>query len=307
MLSLGNAFGHDELREFDARVRKGLGLAADDPRRGLRLRAEDRRPGDQPALRRPLLRPGRDPRRRHHRRGRDPQPADRARHPAAAAGGPAGGPARGARRGLHAARRLRARSTSSSSRSGKPLYANARNTAAGTVRQKDPAVTAGRRLSVWTYQVVGVPGLASHSESLDAACASWASRSIRTRGGSRGSRRSSSYVEEWAEARKDLDYETDGIVIKVDSVEQQQHAGLRVARPALGDRLQVPRPAGHHEARGDRGLRRAHRRADAGGARDAGRRWAAPPCATRRCTTSTRSGARTCGSATPSSCSGPAT
>ena len=30
MLSLGNAFGHDELREFDARVRKGLGLADED-------------------------------------------------------------------------------------------------------------------------------------------------------------------------------------------------------------------------------------------------------------------------------------
>ena len=51
-------------------------------------------------------------------------------------------------------------------RDGKPLYANARNTAAGTVRQKDPAVTASRRLSLWAYQVVGVPGLASHSESL---------------------------------------------------------------------------------------------------------------------------------------------
>ncbi|HUF05791.1 MAG TPA: NAD-dependent DNA ligase LigA, partial [Candidatus Binatia bacterium] len=31
MLSLGNAFGHEELREFDARVRRGLGRAADDP------------------------------------------------------------------------------------------------------------------------------------------------------------------------------------------------------------------------------------------------------------------------------------
>ena len=32
MLSLGNAFGHDELREFDTRVRRGLALADDDPR-----------------------------------------------------------------------------------------------------------------------------------------------------------------------------------------------------------------------------------------------------------------------------------
>ena len=45
---------------------------------------------------------------------------------------------------------------------GKPLYANARNTTAGTVRQKDPAVTASRRLSLWTYQLVGAHGLEAH-------------------------------------------------------------------------------------------------------------------------------------------------
>ncbi len=46
-------------------------------------------------------------------------------------------------------------------REDKPLYANARNTTAGTVRQKDPAVTASRRLSLWTYQLVGAGGLAT--------------------------------------------------------------------------------------------------------------------------------------------------
>ena len=50
---------------------------------------------------------------------------------------------------------------------GKPLYANARNTTAGTVRQKDPKVTASRRLSLWTYQLVGAHGLTTHSESLE--------------------------------------------------------------------------------------------------------------------------------------------
>ena len=49
-------------------------------------------------------------------------------------------------------------------RDGKPLYANARNTAAGTVRQKDPAVTASRRMSLWTYQLVGAHGLARSEE-----------------------------------------------------------------------------------------------------------------------------------------------
>ena len=79
MLSLSNAFSHDELRAFDARVRKGLGLpAAPEPAPDLRVRrrAEDRRPGHQPPLRARPVRPGRDPRRRHDRRGRHREPAD---------------------------------------------------------------------------------------------------------------------------------------------------------------------------------------------------------------------------------------
>ncbi len=50
MLSLANAFDHDELRAFDARVRKGLGLADGDAGPELRRRAQDRRPCHQPAL-----------------------------------------------------------------------------------------------------------------------------------------------------------------------------------------------------------------------------------------------------------------
>ena len=56
MLSLGNAFGADELREFDARVRQGPGTRAGRPAGRVRLRAQDRWPGDQPALRRPPVR-----------------------------------------------------------------------------------------------------------------------------------------------------------------------------------------------------------------------------------------------------------
>src|SRR6187397_338354 len=94
-------------------------------------------------------------------------------------------------------------------REGKPLYANARNTAAGTVRQKDPAVTASRRLSLWAYQVVGVPGLTSHSESLALLRdlgfpVNPATRQVQ------GIDEVIAFVEEWAEKRKELDYETDG-------------------------------------------------------------------------------------------------
>ena len=56
---------------------------------------------------------------------------------------------------------------------GLPLYANPRNSGAGSLRQKDPAVTAARQLSTWSYQVLedeATPlGLASQSAAL-AAC-----------------------------------------------------------------------------------------------------------------------------------------
>ena len=65
MLSLGNAFSHDELRAFDTRVRRGLGFAAA-PGTGagpqLRRRAQDRRSRDHPSIRARPIRPGCDPR-----------------------------------------------------------------------------------------------------------------------------------------------------------------------------------------------------------------------------------------------------
>ena len=87
MLSLGNVFDEDELRAFDARVRRGLGLPpapATGAGPALRGRAQDRRPGHLAALRARPLRPGRHARRRHHGRGRHRQPADH-RRPAGAA------------------------------------------------------------------------------------------------------------------------------------------------------------------------------------------------------------------------------
>ena len=108
MLSLSNAFSHDELRAFDTRVRRGLGLpAAPEPAPDLTLRrgTQDRRPRDHAALRARPVRPGRDPRRRHDRRGRDGQPA----HDRGDPGPPRGGRhARCPRRGLHAEGRVRA-------------------------------------------------------------------------------------------------------------------------------------------------------------------------------------------------------
>ena len=107
MLSLGNAFGEEELRAFDARVRRGLGLpSTPEPAPDLRYVAELKIDGLAISLRYRDGRfvRGRHARRRDDRRGRhrepshdrrDPRPPDRAGH------------ARGARRGVHAEVRVR--------------------------------------------------------------------------------------------------------------------------------------------------------------------------------------------------------
>jgi DNA ligase (NAD+) len=238
MLSLGNAFGHDELREFDARVRKGLGLGEPDP--GVGYVCELKIDGLAISLLYEARSFVRGATRGDGSTGEDVTPNLRTVRaiPLRLRGDPPGDRLE-VRGEVYMPRGAFAALNEQLEREGKPLYANARNTAAGTVRQKDPAVTAGRRLSVWCYQVVGVPGLTSHSESMEL---------IRSLGfpvnpNSRrvqGIEEVIGYVEEWADARKDLDYETDGIVIKVDSVEQQQKLGFVARAPRWATAYKFP-------------------------------------------------------------------
>ena len=238
MLSLGNAFGHDELREFDARVRKGLGLAETDP--GVAYVCELKIDGLAISLRYEGRSFVRGATRGDGSSGEDVTPNLRTVRaiPLRLRGDPPGDRLE-VRGEVYMPRGAFAALNEQLEREGKPLYANARNTAAGTVRQKDPGVTAGRRLSVWCYQVVGVPGLTTHSESLTL---------LRSLGFPvnpharrvEGVEAVIGYVEEWAEARKGLDYETDGIVIKVDSVEQQQKLGFVARAPRWATAYKFP-------------------------------------------------------------------
>ena len=104
LLSLGNAFSEDELRDWYRRV---TNLAERDEHRP-GLRAEDRRPRCGPRLRERRLRAGRDPRRRPARREHHPEPAHDPQHPAVAQRQAGAGALRGARRGLHDQEGLRA-------------------------------------------------------------------------------------------------------------------------------------------------------------------------------------------------------
>jgi DNA ligase (NAD+) len=115
---------------------------------------------------------------------------------------------------------------------GKAAAPNPRNAAAGSLRQKDSSITAARPLSIWVYGVGRRDGLAlgTHFETLQ-----W----LREHGF-----RTNPYAErlesieevakacrEWERRRAELDYEIDGIVIKVDSHDQQARLGALHERP----------------------------------------------------------------------------
>jgi DNA ligase (NAD+) len=238
MLSLGNVFGHDELREFDTRVRRGLGLGADDP--PVDYVCELKIDGLATSLRYEGRTFVRGATRGDGTTGEDVTPNLRTVRaiPLRLRADPPGDQLE-VRGEVFMPRGAFAALNEQLEKDGKPLYANARNTAAGTVRQKDPAITASRRLSLWAYQVVGVPGLASHSDALALIRELGFPVNPATRT-AKGIEAVIDFVEEWAEKRRDLDYETDGIVIKVDSVAQQQALGFVARAPRWATAYKFP-------------------------------------------------------------------
>jgi DNA ligase (NAD+) len=229
MLSLGNAFGHDELREFDQRVRRGLGLADED--RGVTYVCELKIDGLAISLRYEGRSFVRGATRGDGTTGEDVTPNLRTVRavPLRLRDDPPGDQLE-VRGEVYMPRGAFAELNERLEREGKQLYANARNTAAGSVRQKDAAVTASRRLALWCYQVVGAGGIGSHWESLElirqlGLPVNPVSRRVQ------GIDDVIGFVEVWADKRRELDYETDGIVVKVDNVDEQQQLGFVARAP----------------------------------------------------------------------------
>jgi DNA ligase (NAD+) len=106
---------------------------------------------------------------------------------------------------------------------GQPPFINPRNSAAGSLRQKDPAVTASRELSMWCYQlgeVQGGPAMARHEDAFrlltdlgfpvnpEIRVVDTIDEVIEL-------------CERWQDHRHDLAYEIDGVVTKVADLAQR--------------------------------------------------------------------------------------
>ena len=115
---------------------------------------------------------------------------------------------------------------------GRSAAPNARNAAAGSLRLQDSRLTARRELSIWIYGLGYREGLSLDAHS---AALSWLrERGFRTNpdvGRHETIEEVAEKVAEWEERRPRLDYEIDGVVVKVDSFEQEARLGSLHQRP----------------------------------------------------------------------------
>ncbi|MEX1335971.1 MAG: NAD-dependent DNA ligase LigA [Candidatus Limnocylindrales bacterium] len=223
MLSLGNAFDHDELRAFDARVRRGLGLTEDDepPRYVAELKID----GLAISLRYEAGRFVLGATRGDGRTGEDvtanlrtieavpdPLPEELTLE---------------VRGEVYMPKAEFARINAEREEAGLPLYANPRNSGAGSLRQLDPSVTAARRLALWCYILLEEDGPAGATQSA-------ALKRLETLGFPVQPDHAAdldiegviAFAERWREPRHDLPYETDGVVVKVDRTDLQAQLGM---------------------------------------------------------------------------------
>ncbi len=127
-------------------------------------------------------------------------------------------------------------------KAGQPLFANPRNAGAGSLRQKDPRVTASRELSFWSYQlgeVIDGPEFDSHHDTLAflADLGFPVNPEVRVVGDLAGVY---DFAGHWQEHRHDLPYEIDGIVAKVDLLAQRELLGFTSRAPRWAIAFKFP-------------------------------------------------------------------
>ncbi len=124
---------------------------------------------------------------------------------------------------------------------GKPLFANPRNAAAGSLRQKDPRVTATRALGMVCHGIGARRGFEPTSQSMayDALRAWGLPASDRARV-VEGLEEVRAYIEHYGEHRHDVEHEIDGVVVKVDDVAHQRRLGSTSRAPRWAIAFKYP-------------------------------------------------------------------
>jgi DNA ligase (NAD+) len=125
---------------------------------------------------------------------------------------------------------------------GAKVFANPRNSAAGSLRQKDASVTATRDLSMWAYQVgalEGGPELKSQSDALALLrdCGLPVNPEIKV---VHGVDEVFAFCTHWRDNRHSLDYEIDGVVVKVDDLALQKRLGATSHAPRWAVAFKFP-------------------------------------------------------------------
>jgi DNA ligase (NAD+) len=245
MLSLDNAYDDEELRAFDERVRKGAGQGETPVAYVAELKID----GLSVALTYENGVLVRGATRGDGVRGEDVTPNVRTiraiplvlRHPV---------PGRIEIRGeLFLPRTSFERMNRDREQAGEPLFANPRNAAAGTMRNLDPALVAKRKLAAFTYQMVTAGGGrtdfgATQAELLERLRELGAPVEPHWRRCA-GLDAVIAFCREWAEARRELQFDTDGVVVKVDDLALRARLGTTAKFPRWATAFKFPAQQAH--------------------------------------------------------------
>ena len=249
MLSLDNAYSEDELRAFDERVRKGLAEGGGDPPEAVAYVAELKIDGLSIAVRYEDGRLVRGATRGDGSAGEDVTSNVRtigAVPRTLVADSEAGSPPKAmeARGEVYLPLSVFRRTNEERAREGEAVFANPRNTAAGAMRQLDPALVAARGLEVWFYHLV-VPGLGppapirTHSGMLTT-LGDWGFPVEEHWKACADIEQVVAFCLERQHLRSALDFETDGVVVKLDDLAMRHRLGATSKFPRWAIAFKFP-------------------------------------------------------------------
>lgn len=122
---------------------------------------------------------------------------------------------------------------------GESLFANPRNAAAGSVRQLDSSITARRKLDLFAYELRGPEGITDHWSALGL-LRQWGFKVNPAAKLCHGIDQVSEYCLTWGERKHDLDYEVDGVVVKVNRLAEQERLGYVSRSPRWAVAFKFP-------------------------------------------------------------------